>query len=379
MMPVHRRGAEAAEEMQRFNYGFALLSKRVIFFLLAAFLNLSCDKGRDMETIGKAARPTGAPVEIKAPLGLPPLPVPADNRLTADSIKLGRKLFYDVKLSGDKTLSCASCHTPALHFSDGLTVAKGVELGTRNTPTALNAAYNLEQFWDGRAESLEQQAGNPIANPKEMNQSHEVCISRLKADQAYRDDFAKTFGSGSITMDMVEKALAAFERTLLSGNSSFDRYQYGGEKSALSAQAIRGLAIFTDKSRGNCATCHTIGEKYALFTDGKFHNLGAGMNSSGELTDQGRQSVTGAEADRGRFRTPTLRNVAKTAPYMHDGSLKTLKEVVDFYQGGGNSNPQLDPEIKQLKLSEQDRNDLIIFLESLTGEIPTDSGPPDQK
>jgi cytochrome c peroxidase len=378
-MPIHCRDAETADKTQRFYQGFGALSERILLVLLIAFLSISCGTQRNLETIGKAATPTGAPVKINAPLGLPPVPIPADNQPTSDSIALGRKLFYDVKLSGDNTLSCASCHSPTLHFADGLKVAKGVEFGTRNTPTLLNAAYNLDQFWDGRAASLEQQAGNPIANPKEMNQSHEVCISRLNADQSYREDFTKTFGPGMITMDKVEKALAGFERTLLSGNSPFDRYQYGGEKSALSAPAIRGLEIFIDKSRGNCATCHTIGEKFAIFTDGKFHNIGAGMNSNGELTDQGRQSVTSSDKDFGGFRTPGLRNVAKTAPYMHDGSLKTLAEVVAFYVGGGNSNPQLDPEIKPLKLSAQDRSDLVIFLETLTGEIPSKSGPPDKK
>ncbi|MBO0798767.1 MAG: hypothetical protein J2P31_08075, partial [Blastocatellia bacterium] len=302
------------------------------------------------ENIGRKAHPTGDPIKIQAPLGLPKVPLSKDDQPTEDSIALGRKLFYDVKLSGDDSLSCAGCHNPALHFADGLPVAKGKETGTRNTPTLLNAAYSVLQFWDGRAASLEQQAGNPIANPKEMNLPHEVCLTRLNADQAYKEAFARAFGPGVITMDKVEQAIAGFERTLLSGNSPFDRYQYGGDKSALSAPAIRGLAIFTDRSRGNCVTCHTINEKFALFTDGKFHNIGAGMNSNGELTDPGRQAVTGAESDRGRFRTPSLRNVAQTAPYMHDGSLKTLKEVVDFYAGGANSNPQLDAENKATQI-----------------------------
>ncbi|MGE0131535.1 MAG: cytochrome-c peroxidase [Blastocatellales bacterium] len=356
------------------------MSKRVLFILLAAFTTLSCGGQKKLVMTGASAHPIGAPVEIEAPPGLPPASIPSDNRPTADSIALGRKLFYDVKLSSDDTLSCASCHSPALYFADGQQVAKGVngQLGPRNTPTVLNAAYGLAQFWDGRAASLEQQVGGPIANPKEMNQPHEVCIAKLNADQSYRDEFAKVFGPGMITMDKIEKAIASFERTLLSGNSPFDRYRYGGEKGALSASAVRGLAVFTDKNRGNCATCHTVGEKFALFTDGKFHNLGAGMNSSGELTDLGRYEQTGSETDRGAFRTPGLRNVARTAPYMHDGSLKTLKEVVDFYMGGANSNPQLDREIKPLKLSAQDRADLVAFLEALTGEVPADAGPPDR-
>jgi cytochrome c peroxidase len=355
-----------------------MVQKRIFLILLVTVIALSCGIRKTLEMTGAAARPLGTPVEIKPPLGLPTPPIPNDNRPTADSIALGRKLFYDVRLSRDSTVSCASCHSPELHFSDGQPLAKGVggQLGARNSPTVLNAAYSTFQFWDGRAASLEKQAGGPIADPKEMNLPHDVCVAKLNSDQEYRDQFAKVFGSGQITMDKVEKAVASFERTLLSGNSPFDRYQYGGDRTALSAEAIRGLAIFTDKNRGNCATCHTIGEKYALFTDGKFHNLGAGMNSSGELTDLGRYVQTGLEADRGSFRTPSLRNVAKTAPYMHDGSLRTLKDVVDFYVGGGNSNPQMDPEIKPLKLSAQDRSDLVIFLEALTGERPAHSGPP---
>ncbi|MEO6724712.1 MAG: cytochrome c peroxidase [Blastocatellia bacterium] len=329
------------------------------------------------ERVDAPAHPTGAAVEIKAPLGLPPLLIQDDNRLTADSIALGRRLFFDVRLSSDNTLSCASCHSPALHFAEGRAVAKGFngQFGARNTPTLLNAAYNRVQFWDGRAASLEQQVGGPMSNPKEMNQSHEVSVSKLSSDPAYRAEFSKVFGPGTITMRKIEKAIASFEQTLLSGNSPFDRYRYGAEKAAISAAAIRGLAVFSDKNRGNCTACHIIGQKFALFTDGGFHNLGAGMNANGELTDLGRYEQTRAEADRGAFRTPSLRNIAKTAPYMHDGSLKTLKDVVDFYVGGGNSNPQLDKEIKSLQLTAQERNDLVVFLETLTGEVPLAAAP----
>jgi cytochrome c peroxidase len=346
--------------------------KRVLLVLFTAFCAFSCAKQKNVEKASNTARPTGMQVEIDVPLGLPSLPLPADNPPTAEAIALGRRLFFDVRLSENETLSCASCHNPALHFTDGQPLAKGVngQVGTRNTPTVLNAVYNTSQFWDGRATSLEQQAGGPIANPKEMNLPHKLCVTKLNADQSYRDEFAKVFGPGVITMDKLEKAVASFERTLLSANSPFDRYQYGGEKNALSAAAMRGLAVFTDKNRGNCVTCHTIGEKFALFTDGKFHNLGVGMNAEGELTDLGRFTQSNAEAERGAFRTPSLRNIAKTAPYMHDGSLKTLKEVVDFYLGGGNSNPQLDKEINPLILTAQERSDLVAFLEALTGDVP---------
>jgi cytochrome c peroxidase len=251
--------------------------------------------------------------------------------------------------------------------------------GKRNAPTLLNAAYSPLQFWDGRAPSLEAQSADPMANPLEMNQTHDVSVSKIQKDPVYKAEFAQAFGPGAITLTIIEKSLASFERTLLSGNSPFDQYEYGGNKQALTPAAIRGLAIFTDPKRGNCVVCHTIDAKYALFTDRKFHNTGAGVDGAGDFTDLGRFGETSKEADKGQFKTPTLRNVALTAPYMHDGSLKTLKDVVDFYAGGGNSNPYLDKEIKGLALSAQDRADLVAFLESLNGEMPGNAGPPENR
>ena len=323
-------------------------------------------------------RPIGQTVAIQSPLGLPSVPIPAKNPPTAATINLGRRLFYEVKLSGDATLACASCHNPTLGFSDRRKHSTGVggKLGQRNAPTVLNAAYSPVQFWDGRARSLEEQAGGPIANPIEMNQGHDVCVSTLESDASYKAAFDRAFGPGPITMGKLQDAIASFERTLISGNSRFDRYEFGGDRHALSAAEIRGLEIFRDEKRGDCAACHSIGEKFALFTDGKFHNIGVGVNEEGDLTDLGRYDETKIEADKGAFKTPTLRNVANTAPYMHDGSLKTLKDVVDFYAGGGNSNPNLDPKIKSIHLSGQERADLVEFLEALTGDVPRDSGAP---
>jgi cytochrome c peroxidase len=249
-------------------------------------------------------------------------------------------------------------------------------LGVRNTPTLFNAAYSPIQFWDGRAATLEAQSAFPIADPLEMNQPHEVSVSKIGNDPAYKAEFAQAFGPGTVTLGQIQKSLASFERTLLSADSPFDQYQYGGNKQVLSPAAIHGLEIFKDPQRGNCAVCHTIDAHYALFTDGKFHNTGAEINGEGDFTDLGRFGQTKLEADRGEFKTPTLRNVALTAPYMHDGSLKTLKDVVDFYVGGGNSNPDLDKQMKPLKLSAQDRADLVTFLESLNGEMPKNAGPP---
>ncbi len=249
-------------------------------------------------------------------------------------------------------------------------------MGSRNAPTIINSAYLPLQFWDGRAVSLEEQAANPIANPLEMNQSHQISLAKLAENPAYAPLFLKAFGSRDINLNRVEKALASFERTILSGNSPFDRYQFGGDKGALTSSQVRGLQIFLDPNRGNCAACHTVNRNYALFTDGKFHNTGEGAGDEGEFSDVGRFGKTKAATDMGAFKTPTLRNIANTAPYMHDGSLKTLKEVVDFYAGGGNSNPYLDTQIRTIQLSGQDRADLVEFLHSLTGEMPRNVGAP---
>ena len=337
----------------------------------------SCSQKPKVE---EPSKPVGEPIAIQSPLGLPAVPIPADNSPTADTIALGRRLYYDRQLSGDNTVACVNCHNPALYFADGRPVSLGVngKTGTRNAPTVLNAAYQPVQFWDGRATSLEDQAGGPIQNPIEMNQPHDVMVAKIGKLTDYQSAFDKAFGKGPITVLKVEKAIASFERTLLSGNSPFDRYQYGGDKTAISASAIRGLAIFRDKTKGNCVTCHTIEDKSALFSDGKFHNLGVGLDANGDIKDQGRYDETHLDADRGAFRTPTLRNIAKTGPYMHDGSLKTLKDVVDFYVGGGTSNPYRDKEIRELKLSGPERADLVAFLESLTGDLPPNSGPPSQ-
>jgi cytochrome c peroxidase len=356
-------------------YRGARIWRPLLFLVVLACTLLSCGKKKETEA---SARPLGTPLQIKVPLGLPPLPIPPDNPPTAETIALGRKLFYDTTLSSHNTLSCASCHSPTMMFSDGQRYSRGAsgQMGVRNALTILNAAYYPVDFWDGRAVNLEAQSGMPMANPIEMNQPHEVSVSKLNAMPEYRKEFAKAFGPGPVTLDKVEKAIASFERTLVSGNSPFDKYFYGSEKNAMSPSAIRGLEVFRDKNRGNCAVCHSIGDRYSLFSDGKFHNIGIGVDANGNLLDLGRFVVTNREADKGSFRTPTLRNIAKTAPYMHDGSEKTLKGVVDYYVGGGNSNPYLDKEIHPLTLTAQDRADLLAFLESLTGEPPLQSLPP---
>ncbi len=339
-----------------------------------------CTSGQG-PTQGAGSFPIGTPVEIEAPLGLPPVLIPADNPPTAETISLGRRLYYDPMLSVDDTVACASCHHPDFGFTDGKPVSEGVngQKGGRNAPTIFNAAYYTTQFWDGRAPNLEKQAEGPVQDPIEMAHTLEGVEQKLTADPTYQAEFGKAFGPGPITYEKVEKAIASFERTVISGNSPFDRYFYSGDETALSEAAKRGLEILRNPQKGNCTACHPIG----LFTDNQVHNIGVGVDDQGELTDVGRYEVSKNEADRGAFKTPSLRNIALTAPYMHDGSLKTLKEVVDFYIGGGNSNPHLDPQLKVLTPTTETGEvnwsgaDLEAFLEALTGEIPSNVGSPE--
>jgi len=322
--------------------------------------------------------PIGKSVQIKAPLGLPPVPIPDDNPPTAETIALGRRLYYDPILSADKTVSCATCHSPQYGFADPKPVSEGVgkKTGTRNSPSVINSAYFTTQFWDGRAASLEKQAEGPVQNPVEMANTLAIVEQRLNADPSYREEFAKAWGAQPITYEMVEKSIASFERTVISGNSPFDRWKYGHKENAVSDAVKRGYIVFTSKKKGNCAACHSVGEKYAMFTDNQFHNVGIGVDM-GQFTDVGLYAVTHNEADKGKFKTPCIRNIVSTAPYMSDGSLKNLKEVVDFYIGAGNSNPNLDRQIHVLDfLSGRERADLEAFLNSLTGELPPDIGPP---
>ncbi len=351
----------------------------VMLLILGGAIFLSVSGSRTVLAQGSPAMPVGKVVAIKPPLGLPPVPIPADNPPTAETVALGRRLYYDASLSVDNTVSCATCHDPAKGFTDNKPVSNGVQskTGTRSAPTVINSAYNTLQFWDGRAPSLEKQAEGPIANPVEMAYSLSGVVDRLNHDASYREQFKQAWGADQITIDMVTKSIASFERTVLSGNSPFDRYYYGGDKKAISASAQRGLKVFQDPKRGNCAVCHTIDKKYALFTDNKFHNIGMGADLQGQFSDTGRYSQTKNDADMGAFKTPTLRNIAQTAPYMHDGSLLDLKAVIDHYIGGGNSNPHLDKQIHVLDfLSGQERADLQEFLKSLTGELPADVGAP---
>jgi len=353
-------------------------SRRILsaLFLVAVIAGLLVWYNASEEPV--SARPIGTAISIPTPLGLPPVPASQDNPPTAETVALGRRLYYDTRLSSDNSVSCSTCHDPRTGFSDPKPVSEGVQKrrGTRNSPTVLNSVYYSSQFWDGRADSLEQQAEGPMQNPVEMAHTLRGVENKLAADPTYAAAFQEAFGPGGVTIKRAVNAISAFERTLVSGNSPFDRWYYGHDEKAVSDSAKRGFEVFRDPKKGNCESCHTVNQHYALFTDNKFHNIGIGATED-KITDRGRFDVTHADSDTAAFKTPTLRNIAITGPYFHDGSRRTLKEVMDFYIGGGNSNPHLDKEVHALDfLSAQERADLLAFMESLTGDVPRDSGPP---
>ena len=334
------------------------------------------------------------------PLGLPPLPVPADNALSETKIRLGRLLFFDRRLSHNKTFSCAMCHIPEQGFtSNELATAVGIEGRTvrRNSPTIYNVAYLERLFHDGRESSLEQQIWGPLLARNEMgNPSPGMVIEQVSAIPAYVEQFSKAFPGRGVTMETLGQALASYQRVLVSANSPFDRWRYGGDDAALGEEARAGFDLFTGKA--GCSGCHRVGEEYALFTDQQFHNTGIGferaMARPGETmrvqvapgehlevqsdivveasepkpNDLGLYEITNDPDDRWKYRTPSLRNIALTAPYMHDGSLSGLSDVVDFYNQGGVENELRDPRIRPLGLSEEESSQLVAFLESLTGD-----------
>lgn len=339
-----------------------------------------------------------------APLGLPEPPIPADNPMTPEKIALGDKLFHDTRFSSTGDVACATCHVAEKLFTDGpLQVSEGIDklTGTRNAPTVTNSVYFTTMFWDGRSPSLEDQALHPFVNPVEMGLAdHEPILAIVRSDPEYIAGFETVFGKtgDAVTMDEVTKAIAAFERTQVAGNSPFDRWFFGGDEAALTTVEKQGYEVFINE--GRCVSCHRIEQTQALFTDNRFHNIGVGINDiqkevpklAGEflhakatlaevdkkvLTDKrtselGRFAVTRGFDDLGSFKTPTLRNVALTAPYMHDGSLATLRDVVVHYNNGGVTNEGdpvndfLSGGIRPLGLSEPQIDQLVAFMEALT-------------
>jgi len=284
---------------------------------------------------------------IAIPLGLDLyMPVPEGNPLSAQTIALGRRLFTDRRLSRDRSISCASCHDPSRAFSDGRPVAIGIDrqVGRRSAPALINRGYGRAFFWDGRASTLEDQVLQPIEDPKEMNMTLAEVSERV-----------------GLPPREIARALASYVRSILSGNSRFDRF-VNGDRHALNPDQQDGLRLFRGKA--NCTACH-VGPN---FTDERFHNTGIAWRD-GALQDEGRSGVTRRPEDRGAFKTPTLREIARTAPYMHDGSLVSLEDVVEYYVRGGNPNPALDDELRPLKLTPSEKRALVAFLQALSGTV----------
>lgn len=300
------------------------------------------------------------------PAGLPPVKNPQDNPPTPEKIELGKQLYFDPRLSEDSTVSCASCHDPQKGWSNGADVATGIggKKGGRNSPTVINSAYSTLQFWDGRAKSLEDQALGPIQNPIEMNMTLDQVVARLNGITGYKDQFQKVFGT-DVTPDGIAKSIAAFERTVLSGDAPYDKFK-AGDQSALSESALKGMKLFFGKA--NCSACHAGPN----FSDSAFHNIGL------DTEDPGRFAISKLAGDTGAMKTPTLRDIAKTGPYMHDGKLQTLEDVVAHYNKGGNNNPYQDEEIFPLKLSESEVANLVTFMkEGLASSQYPDVAPPE--
>jgi cytochrome c peroxidase len=331
----------------------------------------------------------GVPTEIGP---LPPLPVPEDNLMTPEKVELGKRLFFDPNLSGDGSLACASCHLPDQGWTTNtpLSPSYPTNMERRNSQTLINVAYNKALVWDGRAGALEKQALGPIQNPLHMNQNLDLLIERLKAMPVYEKGFQQVFGT-SVTPEGIGKALAAFERTLVTHNAPFDRY-VTGDWQAMSDGALRGMELFKGKAR--CILCHNGPN----FTDSQFHNLGvpaapllshplvqAAIRFDAKRTnvpeyqsvreDLGRYLVTKEEKDKRAFKTPTLRNVLQREPYMHNGVFHSLEEIIDFYDAGGGAVAGKSPLIQPLGLTAQEKRDLLAFLQALTGELPTVTPP----
>ena len=373
--------------------------KRFSILLLVFIIGCSA-----LQTVHKPQSVSQSKTTYDSQLGLPVLDVPFNNPITKEKVALGEKLFNDMRFSSTGKISCATCHSADKAFTDSpLRVSKGINdlTGTRNAPTIINAAFNQTQFWDGRSPDLEDQSLHPFVNPVEMGlKNHEPIMKIIRSDKEYIQAFRRVFKKSveKVTMNEVTKAIAAFERIQISANSRFDRWYFKGEPT-LNKNEIKGFEVFI--GNGRCVSCHVIEHTTALFTDHKFHNVGVGINKidqkdidrlAGEFmtakykkeevdvkvladaktSELGRFAITRDLTEVGAFKTPTLRNIALTAPYMHDGSLATLDEVVDHYNRGGASSDEekindfLSGGMRQLDLSDEEKNNLVAFLEALT-------------
>lgn len=335
--------------------------------LVATLLSV-CALGQAASDAGGLAPP---PTHADMAWALGQVPDAKDNPMTPAKVALGKALFFDPRLSGNGAVSCASCHNPALGWSDGLKTGVGIN-GTvlaRATPTIVNVAYNSQFLWDGRKKSLEDQALGPMKTPEEMNSDFASNMNMLRSVEGYVSMFSQAFPGEPIAEDTIAKAIAAFERTVVSKDSRFDRW-LAGERKAFTAQEWRGYQVFNDPGRGNCAKCHSG----ANFTDNGFHNIGV-KSATGDA-DVGRFKVRAVASMKGAFKTPTLRDVALTAPYFHDGSAATLMDVVEHYNRGGDDGSNLSQDIRPLNLSTQEKLDLVAFMQSLNGRSVLVAIPP---
>ena len=338
--------------------------KTGIALLIAAGLSVPLTRAAGPTTAAKTTIPSAERVVLPELLGLEDANgyVPADNPLTVKKVELGRLLFFDKRMSKNNTIACASCHIPALAFTDGQAVSSGINhlQGGRSAPASINRVFSKAQFWDGRGATLEDQSVGPLVSPVEHGfTDHAEMVKKLNGIDGYRRLFKEVFGTG-VTKDAVGRAIASFQRTILSGNSPADRFDVGGDEKALAEDAQRGLTLFRGKAR--CTRCHSGFN----FSDEKFHNLGIGWDTN--TVDLGRFMETKNPEDIGAFKTPTLREISRTAPYMHDGRFASLEDVVKFYDQGGIKNPHLDNTIIPLELTADEKQDLVAFLRSLNGE-----------
>ncbi len=391
---IHSAGRSVGGQRRWSAIKLVALSASLLFAFTLVF-NLSANSH------ATAVAPSAEKARVEVPLGLPAdvweSLIPKDNPLTTEKIALGEKLYFDKRLSVDRTVSCATCHDPATALTDNNMVGIGIELkkGARNIPTVLNAMFNELQFWDGRAPSLEEQAKMPIINPLEMGmKDHPAVVARVREAGEYKPLFVAAFGNQGITIDTIAKAIASFERTQLSGNSPFDRF-IAGDQNAISASAKRGWELYNGQAR--CISCHAFNSTQPFFTDNKFHNSGVaakdqnfpalarkarqilaqGKNSaqavdelalSPGFSELGRYLITKQPKDIGAFKTSGLRDIELTAPYFHNGSEKTLLDVVKFYNKGGELNPNLDGGMRPLKLTDPQMDELVELMKTLTSD-----------